>query len=88
MMKNTIVALVAAAAMAGVAVPAMAAPPPVEVESSAFDSDYVLYQLQSKGVNASAVEEWGSYIRAFVIGEDGRQVMQFFDPDTLVQVNI
>lgn len=95
MIKNSVVALVAAAALAGVAVPAMAAPEPVketvtssEIETPAFNSDYVLYQLQAKGVNATAVEEWGSYVRAYVIGQDGRRVMQFFDPDTLVQVNI
>ncbi|ODT74716.1 MAG: hypothetical protein ABS76_36440 [Pelagibacterium sp. SCN 64-44] len=97
MIKNSVVALVAAAALAGVTVPAMAAqapapaPEPVaaeEASTASFDADYVLYQLRSNGVNATAVEEWGSYIRAYVVSEDGRQVMQFFDPDTLVQVQI
>ena len=87
MIKNSVIALVSAAALAGIAVPAMAASyEPAEDSISSFDADYVKYQLQAQGVNADSVEQWGGYVRAFVIGEDGRQVMQFFDPDTLVQV--
>ncbi|WIY52889.1 hypothetical protein O9Z70_15770 [Devosia sp. YIM 151766] len=93
MIKNSVVALVTAAALAGIAVPAMAEaaplspPAPVESETSSFNADYVLYQLQSQGVNASSVEQWGSYVRAFVT-EDGRQVMRLFDADTLNPANI
>jgi hypothetical protein len=78
MIKNSILALVATAAIAGAAMPAMAA---------GFDDDYVLYQLQSKGIAAQSVEEWGSKVRAFVSIDDGRTVMQLFDADTLAPVN-
>lgn len=88
MIKNSVVALLTAAALAGVAMPVMAAPPPVEESTNAFDADYVKYQLQAKGVNVDSVEQWGSYIRAYVIGEDGRIVMQFFDENTLAPANI
>lgn len=84
MIKNRVIALVATAALAGVALPAMAAP---ATHTSDFDSDYVLYELQSKGVNATAVEQWGSYVRAFVVNADGTQGMQLYTPDTLAPVN-
>lgn len=99
MVKNTIVALVAAAALAGIAVPAFAAPAPV-VESNGietafgggspemrdFIADSVLAQLQQKGVNATAVEDWSGLIRAYVTLEDGSQTMQFYKPGSLEQV--
>lgn len=88
MIKNSVVALVAAAALAGVVVPSVAAAPSkhdVEDKTESFNADYALSQLRSNGVNATGVEEWGFYLRAFV-NEDGRQVMRFFDPDTLSPV--
>lgn len=99
MIKNSVAALVTAAALAGIAMPAMAAPPPdptpAPVEGSAdsgpaasFDADYVQYQLQAKGVNATSVEPWGAYIRAYVSGADGRVIMQFFHEDTLAPANL
>ena len=101
MVKNTIVALVAAASMAGIAVPALAAPAPA-VESSDVDTafgsgtpemrdfiaDSVLAQLQQKGINATAVEDWSGLIRAYVTQEDGSQTMQFFKPGSLEQVSL
>ena len=39
--------------------------------------------IQAYCVNASSVEEWGSFVRAFVTLEDGTQVMQLFTPDYL-----
>jgi len=100
MVKNTIVALVAAASLAGIALPAFAAPAPaVESESGietvfgggspemrAFIADSVLAQLQQKGVNATAVEDWSGLIRAYVTLDDGSQTMQFFKPGSLEQV--
>jgi len=92
MIKNSVVALVTAAALAGIAMPAMAAAPATSIESdsdsSSFDADYVLYQLRAQGVNATSVETWGTHVRAFVIGEDGRQTMRLFDADTLQPANI
>ncbi len=83
MIKKSVIAVATAAALAGVAIPAMA------IESTAsFDADYVLYQLQSQGVTATAVEEWGTVLRAFVTTADGRQVMQYFDASTLQQVQL
>ncbi|MBE7733427.1 hypothetical protein [Devosia faecipullorum] len=95
MIKNSVIALVSAAALAGIAMPAMAVPPPAPVPGSAdsgpassFDADYVQYQLQAKGVNAISVEPWGSYVRAYVSGADGRVTMQFFHEDTLAPANL
>jgi len=98
MVKNTIVALVAAASLAGIALPAFAAPAPAvesgietvfgggSPEMRAFIADSVLAQLQQKGVNATAVEDWSGLIRAYVTLDDGSQTMQFFKPGSLEQV--
>lgn len=82
MIKNSVIALVTATTLiAGAAMPAMAA-------TTDFDSDYVLAQLQQQGVPATAVEEWGDYVRAFVVGADGTETMQLFTPVTLTPANI
>ena len=102
MVKNTIAALIAAASLAGIAVPAIAAPTAVSASASAsgaetvfgggspemraFIADSVLAQLQRNGVNATAVEGWSGLIRAYVTLDDGSQVMQFFKPGSLEQV--
>lgn len=52
-----------------------------------WDADSVLLRLQQQGVDATSVEEWNGLVRAFV-EVDGRQTMQYFDPDTLAPVNI
>jgi hypothetical protein len=101
MVKNTVIALVAAASLAGIAVPAFAAPAPApEVtdidtafgggspEMRDFIAESVLAQLQQKGVNATAVEDWSGLIRAYVTLEDGSQTMQFFKPGSLEQVQL
>jgi hypothetical protein len=105
MVKNTIVALVAAASLAGIAVPAFAAPAPASapvVESESGDTvfgggspemralvaDSVLTELQRKGINATAVEDWSGLIRAYVTLDDGSQTMQFFKPGSLEQVQL
>lgn len=98
MVKNTIIALIAAASFAGVAVPAFAAPLVEEtnqvdtafgggsVEMRDFIADSVLTQLRQKGINASAVEDWSGLIRAYVTLDNGSQVMQFYKPGSLEQV--
>ena len=99
MIKNTVIALVAAASLAGIAAPAFAE------SNTAFGVDdfngelsdqsgyetaaqNILSRLQDKGINATAVENWGGLVRAYVTLEDGRQVMQLFAPDTLNQVTL
>ncbi len=42
--------------------------------------------LRDHGTPVQEVEEWGSYIRAWVADADGGSTMQFFDPDTLERV--
>ncbi|MCP8883081.1 hypothetical protein NIM87_06190 [Devosia sp. XJ19-1] len=85
MIKNTVIALVAAAAFAGVAAPAMAGSL-VATSDSDFNADYVLSELQHKGIDAASVEEWGDYVTALVTADDGRQTILFFNPTTLEQV--
>jgi hypothetical protein len=87
MIKNTVIALVTAAALAGVTAPAMATSL-VSSSDNDFDADYVLAQVQDKGINASAVEEWGDYIVASVTDETGKQTRIFLTPVTLDVVNL
>lgn len=88
MIKNSVIALVTAVALAGVAAPAMAdAYVTGTTPTNSFDAGYVKYQLQSKGVAATDVEQWGDYVRAFVKDVDGRVTMQLFDKDTLAPAN-
>lgn len=82
MTKKSVVTLAAVAALASIAVPAMAYD-----SSSSFDEDYVLHELQAQGVNATRVDEWGERLRAFVTTEDGRQILQYFEPVTLQPAN-
>jgi hypothetical protein len=79
MLKNTVIALIAAASVAGAAVPAFA---DYDVSNS-VEENQVINRLAAQGINASEVENWGQLIRAFVTLEDGTTVMQFFDADTL-----
>ncbi len=83
MIKKSVIALVASAALASISAPAFA----IE-DSPRFDTDYVLSKLQSQGIAATDVEEWGELVRAYVVTAEGRQVMQFFDADTLQPVQL
>ena len=84
MIKNTVIALATAATLAGIAVPAIAAPAAAPEDDSSFDSDYVLAELAAKGIDAWRVEEWGSsYIVAFTTNAEGAQTMIYLDPATL-----
>lgn len=91
MFKNTAIALVAAAAVAGVAAPAMADTEGLftgSPEFQQFQQDSIVTRLQQQGVNATAVEEWSGLIRAYVTQADGTQTMQFFVPGSLQPVEL
>jgi hypothetical protein len=97
MIKNTVIALLAAASLVGVAAPAFA-----DTNTAIGNDDFngelsdqsgydtaaqnILSRLQAQGVNATSVENWGGLVRAYVTLEDGRQVMQLFAPDSLKQI--
>jgi hypothetical protein len=99
MIKSTIIALVAVAALGGAAAPAFAEAVVAQNDlgnSGPFGSgpsedrdwvaDSVLSRLQQQGVQATSVEEWGGLVRAFVTLPNGNQAMQLFTPDTLTPV--
>lgn len=91
MLKNTVIALVAAVAVAGAAAPAMADTEGLFYGSSdwqQFQQDSIVARLQQQGVNATAVEEWSGLVRAYVTQSDGTQTMQFFAPGSLQPVEL
>ena len=91
MIKNTVIALVAVATFAGAAAPAFAESIFGDNPSSAtrdFTSNSIISQLQQRGINVSSVEDWNGLVRAYVTQEDGTQAMQFYTPDSLVQVTL
>ncbi len=94
MIKNTLLALTAAALVAGAAAPSFAA---TSLDDNNNDksyltdevaNDYTLARLHEKGIKATSVEDWNGLVRAFVVKEDGTQAMQLFDADTLAPVGI
>lgn len=89
MIKNTVVALVTAATLVGVAAPAFADTTPSIVADYAFEDNALIARLKDKGVSATSVEQWGSdMLRAYVTLEDGTRTMQFFTNDTLTPVSL
>ena len=87
MIKNTLIALVATAALAGVAAPAFAASSLSGNDNQNYDFDRALTELQSRGINATSVEGWtDDVVRAYIVGPDGHQTMAFFSSDTLTPV--
>lgn len=89
MIKNTVIALVAAASIFGAAAPAMAgAFGDGDADSRQFVSEIILAGLHDKGVNATSVEEWGDLVRAFVVQADGTETMEFFTPVQLQPVSL
>ena len=81
-MKTSAIAL-AAVIVAGLVAPSFAASNGYTTDAN-FDADYILTQLQQKGVDATAVFPNGSErVRAVVNLADGSQVFQYFDEDTL-----
>jgi hypothetical protein len=88
-MNKTIALALTTAAMIGIAAPVLAAPfGDGSKEMRDFRAWSVLTTLQQDGVNATAVEEWGDYVRAYVLAPDGSQTMAFFDPITLKPVTL
>jgi hypothetical protein len=57
-----------------------------EVYSEADINDYNLNMLRSNGVRATSAEIWGGCIRAFVRQDDGREVMEFYEPTNFRRV--
>jgi len=91
MIKSSIIALLAVAAMGSVAAPAFAEPSLVAqdrdyVNSDANFLDNVIVRLHDQGINASSVENWGGLVRAFVVQADGTEVSQLFTRDSLKPV--
>ena len=81
-MKTSVIAL-AAVVVAGLVAPSFAASNNYSTDSN-FDADYILTQLQQKGVDATAVFPNGSdRVRAVVQLSDGSEVFQYFDEVTL-----
>jgi hypothetical protein len=92
MIKNKLIALAAAATVAGLAAPAFAASSvnnndDTENGWSQFTQYSVLASLQQRGVDATSVEQWGPYLRAYVQNPDGTVQQKFFDPDTFAPAN-
>ena len=88
-MNKKIALALTTAAMIGVAAPTFASPlGNGDQETRDFKAWSIQTELQQNGVNATGVEEWGDYIRAYVTQPDGSQTMQFFDPITLQQVQL
>jgi hypothetical protein len=87
-MRNKLFALAAAVTVAGLAAPAFAASAVTNNDSDSdsgwtqFTQNAVLASLQQRGVNATDVEQWGSYLRAYVTLPDGSVQQQFFNPIT------
>lgn len=92
MIKNTVIALIAAASISAVAVPAFADTNSVfgsgDNDQQEWFAGSIVNRLNEQGVNATSVEQWGGLIRAYVTLEDGSQVMQFYTPGTLQQVSL
>ena len=86
-MKKTIAIALTAAALLGTAAPALAGPfGGGDAESRDFAAAGILDTLQKRGIDATGVEEWGDYVRAYVRLPDGSIKMAFFDPIGLQQV--
>ena len=82
MIKTSLIALATVATLSLAAFPASAEDLFGDGEQDLAKAS-VVAELQRDGVNATSVEDWNGYIRAFVTLEDGRQVQRFFDADTL-----
>ena len=81
-MKTSALGLAAVLLVGGLSVPAFAAS-----DDSSFDSDFLVTQLQHKGINATDVyENADGVIRAVVKQADGSSTFQYFYKDTLTPV--
>jgi hypothetical protein len=89
MIKTSLIALVAVASVSVAALPAFASEDGVfGIGEQDFGKDRVIAELRQDGVNATSVEEWNGYVRAYVTLDDGRQVMQYFEPGSLAPAAI
>ncbi len=85
-MKTSAIAL-AAVIVAGLVAPSFAASNNYTTDSD-FDADYILTQLQQKGIDATAVFPNGSdRVRAVVQLSDGSETFQYYDEETLAPVH-
>lgn len=87
-MRNKLFALAAVVTVAGLAAPAFAASASNNNDEGdngwgQFAKNAVIASLQQRGVNATDVERWGQYVRAYVTQPDGTQQQLFFYPITL-----
>ena len=88
-MNKSIILALPTASLLGMAAPALAAPfGNGDADARDFAAFGILSTLQQRGVEATAVEEWGDYVRAYVTNDDGTQSMQLFEPVTLKQVKL
>ena len=92
MFKKSLAALGTVAVLAIGALPAFA-----NTDSVFGNTDYtqidnaksaVQQELLQKGVKATGVDEWGGYVRADVQLADGTTAVRFFQPGSLVPVDI
>lgn len=81
-MKTSALGLAALLVVGGLSVPAFAAS-----EDSSFDSDFLVTQLNQKGIAATDVyENTDNVIRAVVKQADGSSTFEYFYKDTLTPV--
>lgn len=90
MKKSIALGAVLAALMA---IPSFAAPIcsgtfglPDDIYSEREINDFNFEMLRGNGVDVIRTEIWGGCIRAFVIGPDGTEEMQFFEPTNFRRV--
>jgi hypothetical protein len=82
MKSLSIAALVAVAGFTALPTLAMA-----DTTIHGYEESSLEYALDARGVATERVEEWGSYVRAWVPNGAGGTDMRLFDPDTLQQVS-
>ena len=79
-MKTTLIAL---ALLSG----SVIAVPAVDADSFGFDAGFYQTQLSYQGINAIDVDDYSDgRLRAVVVLDDGSQVVEFFDKDSLQPV--
>lgn len=92
MFKTSLIALVTVAALAGAAGPALADAESIFGSGTVADQELVqqniVKELRARGVNATDVEQWGSYLRVYVVDENGNQHQEFFIPGSLQPARI
>ncbi len=86
-MNKTIAIALAATAVLATAAPTMAAPRDLGNGTTDFGAFSAISILKEKGYDATRVENYGDdRVLAFVVDDQGNQVLRFFDNDTLAPV--